>query len=95
MAAGVITRRHFGSFAFSCVFSLAFIAGQFHTMPSKEEIIAAELDRVRRCNLEDGNLAAVVADYFALGDSEGSSDDIDVGKLFVDVSPGTRSSRTK
>ena len=56
-------------------------------MPSKEENIAAELDRARRrCNLEYGDLAAVVADYFALGASEASSDDGDVGKLFVDMS---------
>ena len=48
-------------------------------MTSKEETIAGELDRARRCNLEDSNLAAVVADYFALCDSEASYDDGDVG----------------
>ena len=36
----------------------------------------------------------MVADYFALGDSEASSDDGHVGKLIVDVSTGTRTRLT-
>ena len=34
------------------------------TMSSKEAYLATELDRVRGCNLEDSNLAAVIEDYF-------------------------------
>ena len=34
------------------------------TMASKEAYLATELDRERRCNLEDSSLAAVIEDYF-------------------------------
>ena len=57
-------------------------------MSSKEAYLAIELDRARGSNLEDTNLAAVIADYFALDDSEASSDDVEAGKsltLFVFV----------
>ena len=33
-------------------------------MPLKEAYLATELDRVKGCNLEDSNLAAVIEDYF-------------------------------
>ena len=33
-------------------------------MASKEAYLVTELDRARRCNLEDSNLAAVIEDYF-------------------------------
>ena len=55
-------------------------------MSSKEAYLAIELDRARGSNLEDTNLAAVIADYFTLDDSEASSDDGEAGKsLFVFV----------
>ena len=42
------------------------------------------MDRARRCNLEDSNLAAMAVDYFALCDSEASSDDgNDVGNCVI------------
>ena len=43
------------------------------TMASKEAYLATELDRVRGCNLEDSNLAAVIEDYF-----EGRVEPVDV-----------------
>ena len=33
-------------------------------MALKEAYLAIKLDRVRGCNLEDSNLAAVIEDYF-------------------------------
>ena len=56
-------------------------------MALKEAYLATELDRARVCNLEDSNLAEVIEDYFALDESEASSDDGDAGKplCFVDV----------
>ena len=43
-------------------------------MTSKEEQIAAQLNRAQGCNLVDANLAEVIADYFAFEESEASSD---------------------
>ena len=56
-------------------------------MASKEAYLATELDCARGGNLNDSNLAALIADYFALDDSEANSDDGDAGKplCFVDV----------
>ena len=34
------------------------------TMASKEAYLATKFDRVRGCNLEDSNLAAMIEDYF-------------------------------
>ena len=49
-------------------------------MASKEAYLATEPDHVRGCNLDDSNLAALIVNYFALDDSEASSDDGDAGK---------------
>ena len=44
-------------------------------MSSKEAYVAIELNRARGSNFDDSNLAAVIADYFALEDPEASSND--------------------
>ena len=48
-------------------------------MTSKEEQIAAQLNRAQGCNLVDANLAEVIADYFAFEESEASSDNDSAG----------------
>ena len=51
-----------------------------YIMALKEAYLATELDRARGRNLDDSNLAALIADHFALDDLEASSNDGDAGK---------------
>ena len=55
-------------------------------MASKQAYLATELDRAR-CILDDSDLVALIADYFALDESEASSDAGHAGEpvCFVNV----------
>ena len=79
-----------GAFTFSslsAIFAHSYYRSTIYIMASKEAYLATELDCARGSNLNDSNLAALIADYFTLDDSEANSDDGNAGKplCFVDV----------
>ena len=78
-----------GAFTFSslsAIFPRSY-RSTIYIMASIEAYLATELDCARGGNLDDSNLDALIADYFAMGESKAKSDDGNVGKplCFVDV----------